>query len=296
MLQARFSGVIAMILKQKLNNNRAVILLKETLNSFGTDNGSLLASAVAYYLLFSLFPFALAVISIAGFAMESSTFETQVINAIGNLIPVARKMLTEILNGVVEARAATGIIAVLGLIWSASAFFDALRRSLNASWGLPNTASFIKGKLTAISMTVLSIILLIIYIWMSTLVRYIHTANWNSDIFQFINSTTLTRVVFAVLSGVLAFVTILLLYKFIPSKRPDWKDIWPGALMAAIGFEIVRFAFIWYLKNFGHYNLVYGSVGAVIVLLLFIYISAWVLLFFAKLSAVNLKLKSKRTL
>jgi membrane protein len=282
-----------MKLKDKFNNIYIVTLLKESLNSFGTNNGSLLASAVAYYLLFSLFPFALAVISIAGFAMVSSATENQVINAIGNLIPVARNMLNTILNGVVEARAATGIIAILGLVWSASAFFDALRRSINASWGLPNVTSFIKGKLTAIAMTISAIILLIIYIWMSTFVRYIHTANWYSDAFQLINSSTSTRAVFAVLSGLLAFSTILLLYKFIPSKRPRWKDIWLGALMAAIGFEIVRFAFIWYLKNFGHYNLVYGSVGAVIVLLLFIYITAWVLLFFATFSAVNLKLKSK---
>ena len=92
-------------------------------------------------------------------------------------------------------------------------------------------------------------------------------------------------------SSLLAFLLIMLLYKFIPSVRPRWGDIWPGALMATVSVEIIRFGFIWYINNFSRYNLVYGSIGAVIALLAYIYLSAWALLFFAKLSATNMHLK-----
>jgi len=94
--------------------------------------------------------------------------------------------------------------------------------------------------------------LLTFYIWLTTGIRILHTSNFHSDSFEFLNSTTLSATVFTIVSAVLAFLIILLLYKFIPSERPRWRDIWPGALIATAGFEIVRFAFIWYIKNSDH--------------------------------------------
>jgi len=85
----------------------------------------------------------------------------------------------------------------------------------------------------------------------------------------------------------LAFVVVLLLYRFMPYVKPRWRDIWVGALFAAAGFELVRVVFIWYVKNFSTYNLVYGPVGTVIALLMFVYLTAWVLLFFARFCAVK---------
>ncbi len=269
-----------------------ITVLKQTYFQFNADSGSLLAAAVSYNLLFSLFPFALAIISIAGFVMESPKFEDAVIAALGTLLPVARNMIANTLHGVVEARAATGIIALVGLVWSASAFFSALRESLNKAWSV-KAVSYIKGKAIDMAMMVSAFVLLIVYVWLTTGVRILHTHNFHSDTFQVLNSTVTSATVFTILSSILAFLIILLLYKAIPSRRPRWKDIWLGALLAAIGFEIVRFVFIWYIKNFSHYNLVYGPIGAVIALLMFIYLAGWVLLFCAKLSAVNAALKSE---
>ena len=278
-----------MNLWKKLKNNRIVLLLTETIDKFWEDKGSLLAAAVAYYLLFSIFPFALAMISITGFFMESANFENQVINAVGNLIPVAKGMLIKNLHEVVTARAETGIIAILAFIWSASSFFNALRNALNKAWGINSGASFFKGRVIDIAMLLGSFVLLLVYIWLSIGIRIIHSAHYHSDYFKFLNSNIVSSTIFTLMSGLLAFLLIMLLYKFIPSVRPRWRDIWPGALMATVSVEIIRFGFIWYIHNFSQYNLVYGSIGAVIALLAYIYLSAWALLFFAKLSATKLR-------
>jgi membrane protein len=280
-----------MKLWNKLINNKLVLLLTTTIDKFSEDKGSLLAAAVAYYLLFSIFPFALAMISVAGFFMESAGFENQVINALGNLIPVARGMLEKNLHEVVNARAETGIIAILAFMWSASSFFNALRNALNKAWGINSGASFFKGRAIDIAMLMGSFILLMIYIWLSTGIRIIHSAHYYSDYFKLLNSNMVSSTIFTAASGLLAFLLIMLLYKFIPSTRPRWRDIWPGALMATVSVEIIRFGFIWYIKNFSQYNLVYGSIGAILALLAYIYLSAWALLFFAKLSATNLRRK-----
>jgi membrane protein len=272
---------------EKLVNLKPVRLVSQTVNEFGADNGGLMAAAVSFHLLFSLFPFALAMISVAGFVMESPAFENRVINAMANLLPVAKGMITNTLHGVVNARAATGIIAILGFIWSASAFFGSLNDALNSAWGIKDRSSFFKNKLLAIVMTLSSFVLVIIYIWFSTGIRLVHMANLHSDEFEFINSTAFLRSAIGALTGLLALVVILLLYKFTPAIKPRWRDIWIGSILAAAGFEIVRIVFMWYVKNFSTYNLVYGPVGTVIALLMFVYLTAWVLLFFARFCAVQ---------
>jgi YihY family inner membrane protein len=272
-----------------LTNNRVISLFWTTYEEFGKDNGKLVASAVAYSLLFSLFPFALALISIAGFMMSSAEVESQFITAMGNLIPVARGLIVKTLEGVIEARGATGVIALLALIWSALSFFDTLRNSLNSAWGVPNSQTFVKARLINVAMLVLAVIVMIAFTWLTTAIHYMHEANIQYGILRITRNNLFVRLVFMLSSAALAYGVILFLYRFIPSNRPKWKHIWIGALLATIGFEAVRFAFVWYVKNFGQYNLVYGPIGSVIALLMFIYLVAWVLLFFAKFSYVKMR-------
>ncbi len=272
-----------------VKNNRFISLFWITLDEFSADNSRLLAAAVAYTLLFSLFPFALALFSIAGFMMSSAEIENQVITAIGALIPVARNLIVSTLEGVIKAREATGIIALLIFIWSALSFFDALRNSLNRAWGVPSSQTFVKGQLINVTMLILAIIALLTFTWLTTTIQYAHESNMQLWIFKFTQTSLFARLVFMLFSAMLAYGVILFLYHFIPSNQPRWRHIWLGALLATIGFEIVRFAFVWYVKNFAQYNLVYGPISSVIVLLMFIYLTAWVLLFFAKFSYVKMR-------
>ena len=229
-----------------VKNNRAISLLSATIDEFNADNGRLLAAAVAYTLLFSLFPFALALFAILGFLMSSEEVESQVITALGTLIPVARNLIASTLEGVIKAREATGIIALLT------------------------------------------------FTWLTTTVQYMHESQMQIWIFRFTRTSLFARIVFTLFSGILAYGVILFLYHYIPSNRPKWRHIWLGALLAAIGFELVRFGFVWWVKHVAQYNLVYGPISSVIVLLMFIYFTAWVLLFFAKFSYVKMLSDGKR--
>jgi len=279
-----------------VQNNPVVSLLWQTYSAFSKDNSNLMAAAVAYSLLFSIFPFALALVSISGYLMASAEVENQVIAAMGNLIPVAKNLIVNTLEGVIKAREATGIIALLMLIYSATTFFGALRKSLNRAWGEPEGPTFVKGELMDISMLVLAVLGLVAFTWLTTTAQYLHESNMQIWVFKFTRSSLFHRIVFMLLNAVLACGVILLLYHFVPSKRPGWKHIWLGALLATTGFETVRFAFVWYVKNFAEYGLVYGPISSVIVLLVFIYLTAWVLLFFAKFSYVKMRRDEARML
>ena len=277
-----------------IKSNPVVSLFWQTNDEFSKENSSLMAAAVAYSLLFSIFPFALAMLAITGYLMASDEVEKQVITAMGNLIPVARNLIVHTLEDVIKAREATGTLAILMLIWSALAFFDALRNSLNRAWGLPDSRTYVKGKLINVSMLALAVCGLIVFTWLTTTLHYMHESHMQIWVFKFSTTTLFSRLIFMLLSAVLAYGVILLLYRFVPSNRPKWRHIWLGALLATIGFETVRFSFVWYVKNFATYNLVYGPISSIIALLMFMYLTTWVLLFFAKFSYVKTRRDGNR--
>jgi membrane protein len=138
-------------------------------------------------------------------------------------------------------------------------------------------------------MLALAVLGLVVFTWLTTTIHFMHESNMQLWIFKFTKTSLFAKMVFTLTSGMMAYGVILLLYRFVPSNQPGWRHIWLGALLAAIGFEIIRFAFVWYVKNFAQYNLIYGPISSVIVLLMFIYLTAWVLLFFAKFSYVKMR-------
>jgi membrane protein len=89
----------------------------------------------------------------------------------------------------------------------------------------------------------------------------------------------------------MAFAVFLVIYKFIPHTDTDWSDIWLGALVAALLFEVGRNSFVFYLNNFGNFGQIYGSLAAVMVLLVWIFISALILIIGAEVASEFARMK-----
>ena len=86
-------------------------------------------------------------------------------------------------------------------------------------------------------------------------------------------------------SATLLFATFAFLYRLVPAAPTHLRGVWPGALAAALGFEALQFGFSIYVSHFGHYNKVYGSLGAVVAFMFFIYLASMVFLFGAEVAA-----------
>src|SRR4030042_1182597 len=113
-----------------------VLMIKEAVQEFLTDNCTHLSAAISYYLLLSLFPLALAAISILSFVSRSPNVEARVTQAITDMLPVSGKLVADTISGVAEGWGAAGAIAVIGLLWSGMGVFNAIRKSLNTAWGI----------------------------------------------------------------------------------------------------------------------------------------------------------------
>ena len=111
-------------------------LIADLIRDFVRKNCPAVAAALSYYTLFSLFPLSLLVISIAGFVVGPSMDKEELAAKIAAVIPISTDFLTETLQGVVEARAITGLVSIVGLVWASTAALATLRKGINT---LPST-------------------------------------------------------------------------------------------------------------------------------------------------------------
>ena len=180
-------------------------------------------------------------------------------------------MLEQNIEGVIQLRGALGFLSLFGLFWSGSAMFGAINRAINRASNIRQERSFLIRKLRDVFMALIVGILILLSLGMTT-------------VFTMLSDTSLpvTGIVIDFAAIILAFLLngaiFLLLYKLIPNIKTYWRYVWPGAVLAAVFFEVAKIVFLIYLSRFAHYELVYGSVGSVIILLLWIYISALILI------------------
>ncbi|UCH50857.1 MAG: YihY/virulence factor BrkB family protein [Chloroflexota bacterium] len=270
---------------------KIVVLLKKTVQEFTTDNCPLLAAAVSYYLLLSIFPFLLGIISLSSFFIDKPALQEQIFQAFKYLIPVSQDFILNITNSVIDGRGAVGLIAAILLFVGCIGFFNALRKSLNTAWGIHKSSSIIRSQLTNFAMILGAVLLLFIFHFIAIILNI--SENILSKIVeQSLTNLLLLHLLVVIIDIALAFLVFLILYKFVPERRIRWRDVWGGALAAAACFEVITILFVLYLDTFNPYNLIYGSIGAIIALMIWTYLAALILLFFAKISAVNLKIKT----
>ncbi len=269
-----------------------VTMIKRAVHEFLTDNCTHLAAAISYYLLLSLFPLALAAISILSVVSRSPDVEAKVTNAITAVLPLSGDLVSAAIKDFSPGVGAAGAIATIGLLWSGTGVFNAIRKSLNTAWGIKTPRSFLRERLLELVMMLGFGLFLLVYVGVTTAFTVIRSASLSVFGERLMEGGLFWHAMVIIASTIIGFVGFLFLYKFVPNTRVRWKNIWIGALMAAVMFEIVKDAFVWFVGKFATYNLVYGTIGTVIALMTWTYISAVILLFCAKLISIYPRMKS----
>lgn len=275
-----------------IKNNKFVKFLQRIIKEFLEDNCPLLAAAISFNLLLSLFPFVIAMISLASFFIDSNVVREQIIQGVTYVFSISSDFIANIINYVIEARGATGIISAFLLVFGGLAFFDTVRIALNKVWKAEKPQNFFKGHLLDM---VMMFGMAIIFIIASLIIIFIRlTGEFGLSLLSDfpIGGLVFFHVLIILLDILMLFVVFLLLYKFIPNMKLRWKDVWLGALIAAVLAEIANIIFTWFITNFKPYDLIYGPLGAVIALLFWAYLISVIGLLFAKISAVRLAIKN----
>ncbi|MGD1936217.1 MAG: YihY/virulence factor BrkB family protein [Cyanophyceae cyanobacterium] len=272
-----------------MNSRQLWRLLKQSFQEWQSDRASLLAAALAYYTALAIAPILILVIAIAGFFLGQYSVQGEVFRQlqlrIGDQGAESIQLMLNHAGNHPSGTTAT-IVSLILLFVSASGVFNQLRESLNLIWGVKVTPKFdlkrfVKKRILSFSMIPVIGFLLLISLAMSAIlsglseVLFGSTRDW-LPLLKFLNfliSSTVTTLLFA------------LVYKVLPDVKVDWSDVWTGAVVTTLLFNIGEWAIGKYLAN-GGVSSIYGAAGSFVVLLLWIYYSAQIVLFGAEFTQV----------
>ena len=244
------------------------------------------AASIAFFAVFSLFPLLLALIVAGSFVLEIEQVQRWVLDMTAEILPVAERLIERNIRGILEKRGAVGVVALLGLVWSATGVLTVLARNINLAWPEAELRNFVEDRLVALGMVTGLAVLLVISLVSSTVFSVLARFRIPIGGGLSVNETPVWTTLLRVIPRLLVFFALLGLYRWVPNTHVRWTDAFWGALMATPAGEIVTNGFTWYLSTgLVQYELVYGSLGTVVVLMLWIYIGTLTVLFGAHLSA-----------
>lgn len=262
--------------------------LKKTLREFSTDQCTDLAAGLTYHAVLAVFPAILAIVSILGLFGQGQATVDQVMKIVSH---VGSNQVVQLLKGPIDglvrspAAPVTFIVGVLGALWSASGFVGSFGRAMNRIYGIREGRPIWKLRPTMLGVTVFTVVLIVIGALMLVISGPIAQAIGNAIGLGGVAVTVWDYAKLPVLAAI-AVVIIAVLYYWSPNVRqPKFRWMSLGALLALVIWIVASILFAFYVANFSHYNKTYGSLGGVIVFLLWIWITNLALLFGAEFDA-----------
>jgi len=252
--------------------------------TFARIDGAQHAGAFAHYAFFSLFPLIILFVAIASVFIDRDPAATQIITIVQTFVPIGSEKQSYIFDtiaGVVKARRQAGVVAFLLLVWAAMRFFATLIRATNRAWGaevhdwwrLPlKSLVFLAVIVTAVPLGIAVPMLI-----KMAKIRLFPLNDSSSSLVYSLGSFVIPLLV--------GFLSLSLFYKSAPRRRTRFAEVWAGALCATLLLLAAESLFGIYLKHFATLNAVYGAFGAIIALLLWIYLSGCIVIFGACLCA-----------
>jgi membrane protein len=260
-------------------------ILKRVYASMGEKNLSIVAAGIAFFAMLAIFPGLAALIAVYGLVADPATVQHQ-INAIHGVIPgEAQKLIGTYLESLVHAgssKLGIGLIlSVLFALWSARAGTVSLIEGLNITYEEPEKRGLIRYQMVAITMTVAAILFAVVALALIAAVPAVVELVPLSAA-----SKTLGLILPWPLLIALSTFGLAATYRFAPSRREaKWRWVTVGGIAATVLWVVASIGFSFYVQKFGNYDKTFGSLGAVVILLTWLYLTAYVVLLGACLNA-----------
>jgi membrane protein len=263
-------------------------IVKKTGREFSEDQATDLAAALTYYAVLAIFPAMLAFVSLIGLFGDAGATTRSLLDLAAGVVPestldAVRGMIDNLASS--PASGWTFVIGVVGALWSASGYVTAFSRAMNRIYEIDEGRPFWKLRPVTLGVTVLAIVVAVVaavlVVASSRVARQIGEALGVGDAVLVV-----WDIVRWVLLAFLAVLIVAVLYYATPNvKQPKFRWMSVGAFVALIVWALASVGFAFYASNFASYNATYGSIGGIIVFLLWVWISNLALLFGAELDA-----------
>lgn len=244
----------------------------------GEDRAMLVAAGVTFYILLALVPAMSALVSIYGLFSDPSEVQQQMA-ALGGLLPggakeILNEQLTRLAKGESATLGVTFTISLLIALWSANAGTKALFTAMNVAYDEPETRGFFKLTLVTLAFTLIGIVAAIVFVAVVlAMPAALKAVGFGAGLEWLIRIGGYAAMALFAVAGVAA------LHRWGPSRRnAKWRWITPGAALSVAVVFAASIGFSYYVANFGSYNKTYGSLGAIVGFMTWIWISLLILI------------------
>lgn len=252
------------------------------------------ASSIAYYSLLSLFPFFLLAFAVLGGVTSNEADRTSILQFVLQYFPAQFKFVTEQIRVLENARLQLGVAGSLLMVWAAMGVFGAVTSAVNHAWGVDKQPSYFKHKVISFLMLAMSGVLMLAGLLLVSAINIVQ-ASWFSEVIARAPGL-LTLRSFAVQSGttVLFILIVGLVFYFVPNAKVRFRDVWVGAVVTGLLWRLAFAGFSQYVRDTSRLTSIHGSIVGVVVFLLWIYISAVILLYGVEVTAAYARLRRRR--
>ncbi len=255
------------------------------------------AAAISYFSFIALFPGVLVLIAVASDLLgKLEAGKSAVYNRILPLLPFSKKFMNENLSQIIDPSTTLVLSCVVIVMWTSSWVFSIVENALNRAWDVPRRRTFWESRLRSITVVVLGGIILLASVAILAVASPV-TGEAKARLDVYFKDPIIIWLWFAVSYSAVFLLAILVftcVYKLMPDKKVEWREAVSGAVVSAVLWELVTFIFIKLVPYFD-YERVYGRMGAVITLLVWVYTSNLMMLFGANFSAQLHRVESDRT-
>ena len=252
------------------------------------------AAAIAYYALLSLFPFLLLLISILGSVTADEADRQAVLTFVLRYFPARLDFVATQLDAFRQTRLQVGAAGSLALIWASLGVFGAVTSAVNQEWGVETQRGFWKHRLVSFLMLVAAGVVTILALIVVSAVQVAEASWFGVMILQFRWLTTLQLFAFRNLATILLMLAVGLVFYWIPNTKKRFRDVWVGAVMTGLLWTAAFRGFSWYIGQGSRLTLIHGSIAAVVVFLLWVYVSSVILMYGVEFTAAYARLRVER--
>jgi len=259
-------------------------ILRASFRAYSQHGCMNLAAALAFYTILSLIPFLFLLVSATAFLLGSSEEAHRWAQGLlESLFPRTGSLIFAEVRSISQRAGVLGLIGILSMVWTASVFFTSLEKAMMVVFRIEERRGFLRAKITALAMVPAAGFILFLSLLVSILSEHLEKIEWVIGGTPLLPGGVLEFLLGYILPYMILVFALTVVYKFVPNTEISYRHAFAGGAACAFLFELAKHFFTWYVHRAQQYSIVYGSLEAIVILVLWSFYSSNILLFCAEL-------------
>lgn len=261
------------------------------LKDFYLGNDLTFAASIAYYSVMSLFPLFLLAFVLLGRATADVDARNAVLRFVLEYFPTQFAFIKMQLDAFRDTAVTVGVAGTVALVWGALGVFEAISTAVNYAWGVEQPRSFLKQKLLSFLMLLVAGLVLLVAILLVSASRVVD-ASWFSGVLASFPGLGILRGIAVRYAITFLFILVVgFVYYFVPNADVRLRDVWTGAVLTGLLWKGALELFAWFIQDMTAFTRLNGSIAAVVLFLVWVYVQAAILLYGAEFTAEYSRLR-----